>query len=148
MNIGSETVGDFSNISFRNIDVTSAGQSGIGIVSMDGASIADVSYSNITMTKTATPIYMFVGARQRRPPPRRVGSIARVRIEDVRATDCFSDRHGRRAHARSALSSLRPSLPPALLLSGPDPLTRTLWPQAQLAGRSLLTGSRATPRAT
>ena len=40
MNIGSETIGDFSNISFRNIDVTSAGQSGIGIVSMDGASIA------------------------------------------------------------------------------------------------------------
>ena len=34
---GSETCGDFTGYTFTNIDITKAGKSGLGIVSMDGA---------------------------------------------------------------------------------------------------------------
>jgi hypothetical protein len=136
MNIGSETVGDFSDIRFRNISVTSAGQSGIGLVSMDGGAIRNVSYSSIRMTRTATPIYMFIGARQRRPPPRRVGSIAHVHFEDVSATDCWSDRHG------AAPAPAHPHLP------APAHASLSCARLAPPGGRSRWRASRATPRAT
>ena len=94
MQIGSETVGNFFNISFSDIEVTSAGQAGIGVVTMDGAHVHHISYSRISMARTATPLFMYVGARQRRPPPKRIGSISHVDVSDVTAFDCYSDRHG------------------------------------------------------
>ena len=39
LEIGSETAGNFTNILFENIVVTSAGDAGIGIVNMDGGTV-------------------------------------------------------------------------------------------------------------
>src|SRR6266511_3357090 len=39
---GSETCGNFTGYNFSNITITSAGKSGLGMVSMDGANISDV----------------------------------------------------------------------------------------------------------
>ena len=67
LQFGSETVGDFEAVRFSHINVTSAGKAGIGLVTMDGAHIRDVSYSNIHMANTVTPLYFYIGARMRRP---------------------------------------------------------------------------------
>lgn len=61
---------------------------------MDGAHIHNATYRDITMRRTAIPISIYVGARQRRPEPRRVGSITRVTLVNITAVDCYSDRHG------------------------------------------------------
>lgn len=92
MNFGSETVGDFYDIAFQNITVTRAGKAGIGIVTMDGASIRNVSYRNITMSNTVTPIHMYIGARQR-APVKKVGSISGIHLVDVVATHCGGGRN-------------------------------------------------------
>jgi polygalacturonase len=87
LNFGSETVGDFSNITWENIVVKSAGKAGIGIVTMDGAHIRDVSYKNITMSGTTTPIHVYIGARQR-APVKKIGAISNIHLEGITATDC------------------------------------------------------------
>ncbi len=42
LEIGSETVGDFSGIRFRNIQIHSAGNGALGMAVMDGAHVSDV----------------------------------------------------------------------------------------------------------
>ena len=68
---------------------TSAGKSGIGITSMDGANISDLIFRDISLSGTTEPIQMYVGARawQRRPPPYNVGSISRIRFQNIAATN-------------------------------------------------------------
>jgi polygalacturonase len=44
LQFGSETLGDFHDYRFENITVTAAGKAGIGIVSMDGGKIYNVTY--------------------------------------------------------------------------------------------------------
>ena len=80
LQFGSETLGDFHDYHFgkpapsfrplpagstadrlavlcpENITITAAAKAGIGIVSMDGGSIHDISYRNITMQHTTTPV--------------------------------------------------------------------------------------------
>lgn len=94
LQIGSETIGNFSNILFQNIECVYSGQAGIGMATMDGAHIHNITYKDISMRRTAIPISMYVGARQHRPEPRRIGSITDVVISNLTAADCFSDRHG------------------------------------------------------
>src|SRR5256714_4693209 len=62
---GSETCGNFTDYQFSNITITSAGKSGLGLVSMDGANISDVHYRNVTMTGTKSPIMQKIGTRKR-----------------------------------------------------------------------------------
>jgi polygalacturonase len=82
---GSETCGDFSHYRFANILITGAGKSGLGMVTMDGARISDVSYSHIAMTGVAGPIMEKVGIRRRcgNDPP--VGAIDQVSYSDITA---------------------------------------------------------------
>lgn len=91
LNFGSETVGDFDGILWENIVATGAGKAGIGIVTMDGANIRNVTYRNITLSNTVTPVHMYIGARQR-APVRKVGSISGIRLVDVVATHCAGGR--------------------------------------------------------
>jgi polygalacturonase len=42
LEIGSETVGDFSGIRFRNIEIHSAGNGALGMAIMDGAHVSDI----------------------------------------------------------------------------------------------------------
>jgi Glycosyl hydrolases family 28 len=87
---GSETCGDFSNYDFSRISILSAGKSGIGIVSMDGAHISGLSYSDITMTQTASPIYMRIGTRGRCPGSPPAGSISGISLTNITGTNAHS----------------------------------------------------------
>jgi hypothetical protein len=83
---GSETCGDFTDYSFDDITITSAGKSGLGMVSMDGAHISNVRYNNITLSGTDSPIMEKVGTRARcgtRPP---VGGISDIHYHNITGT--------------------------------------------------------------
>ena len=84
---GSETCGNFTNYQFSNIDITSAGKSGLGIVSMDGAKISDVHYKKVTMSGTASPIMAKIGTRKRCGGSPGVGSISNITYENVTGTN-------------------------------------------------------------
>lgn len=83
---GSETCGDFSHYRFAHILITGAGKSGLGMVSMDGARISDVSYSYIAMSGVAGPIMEKVGIRRRCAGPTPVGAIAGVHYSHITAS--------------------------------------------------------------
>ncbi|MBB5078558.1 glycosyl hydrolase family 28 protein [Nonomuraea endophytica] len=83
MQFGSETCGNFRDIRFDNITVLGAGKAGIGMVSMDGAIIEDVHYTNVTLTKTTTPIFMKIGERKRCPGSPPAGRIRNIHLTNV-----------------------------------------------------------------
>jgi len=92
--IGTETVGDLSNIRVRDCHVIEANLGAIKILSVDGAHISNVRVENIRVDDADTPIFLRLGARGRtfRPgdtalPP---GSISNVTIRNLTA------QHGRR----------------------------------------------------
>lgn len=90
LNFGSETAGDFSDVTWSNITVTGAGKAGIGIISMDGSHVSNVVYKDITMSEVVTPFYMYIGARMRRPGGNVTnlpGSITNITITNVRVTN-------------------------------------------------------------
>jgi len=92
LQFGSETVGNFTDILWQNITVTGAGKAGIGIVTMDGSHISSVSYRHITMSKVATPVFMYIGARSRRPGSSTfVGSISGISLADITATNIIGE---------------------------------------------------------
>jgi hypothetical protein len=83
---GSETCGDFTNYIFNDITITGAGKSGLGMVSMDGAHISNVLYSNVTMSNTDSPITEKIGARGRCGTHPGIGSISNIRYRNVTGT--------------------------------------------------------------
>jgi hypothetical protein len=83
---GSETCGDFSNYFFNDITITGAGKSGLGMVSMDGAHISNVVYSNVTMSNTDSPIMEKLGARGRCGTKPGIGSISDIHYRHVTGT--------------------------------------------------------------
>jgi polygalacturonase len=87
---GSETCGDFSDVQFDHLTITGAGKAGIGIVSMDGSVIDGISYSDITMAKTAVPIYLKIGDRHSCPNHPAVGKIRNISISNVTGTNAVS----------------------------------------------------------
>src|SRR5262249_14782986 len=87
---GSETCGEFHDVTFERLTITGAGKAGIGIVSMDGSNIHNISYSHITMTKTADPIYLRIGDRHSCPGTPPVGQIHDISISDVTGTNAAS----------------------------------------------------------
>ena len=101
LQFGTETLGDFSDFLFENITITGAGKAGIGMVSMDGARIHDVTFRNISMSNVVHPIFIFIGARLRGPFAQNavandslVGSIYNIAIVDVVIAGVGSRRHG------------------------------------------------------
>lgn len=83
---GSETCGDFSDYTFSHITITGADKSGLGMVSMDGANIANVHYSDITMSGVRSPIMMKIGTRKRCGGSPGVGHISNVTFDNVTGT--------------------------------------------------------------
>jgi hypothetical protein len=83
---GSETCGNFSHYRFSHIIITGAGKSGLGMVSMDGAKISDVEYSDVTMSGTAGAIMEKVGIRRSCGGSPGVGSISDIRYRNVTGT--------------------------------------------------------------
>jgi polygalacturonase len=80
--IGTESEGDFRNITISNVVFDTA--RGLAIESVDGAHIEDVAVSNITMRDVSNaPIFIRLGARLRAPAGVEVGSIKRIRISNL-----------------------------------------------------------------
>jgi polygalacturonase len=80
--IGTESEGDFRNITISN--VTFDRSRGLALESVDGSHIEDVAVSNITMRDVSNaPFFIRIGARMRAPEGVAVGSIKRVNISNV-----------------------------------------------------------------
>jgi polygalacturonase len=80
---GSETCGSFTDYTFDHIAITGAGKSGLGMVSMDGASISDVHYSDVTMSGVSSPIMEKIGNRLRcggTPVPGHISNITYTNV--------------------------------------------------------------------
>jgi polygalacturonase len=80
---GSETCGPFTDYTFDHIAITGAGKSGLGMVSMDGADISDVHYSNVTMSGVSSPIMEKIGNRLRcggSPSPGHISNITYTNV--------------------------------------------------------------------
>jgi polygalacturonase len=92
LQFGSETCGNFRNFTFKNLNITGASKAGLGIVSMDGAVIENVSYTDIKLTKTASPIYLHVGKRSRCPGSPPAGRIRNITFKNVTGTNLTAPR--------------------------------------------------------
>lgn len=87
---GSETVGNISNVHVSDCEILCAGKAGIGLTSMDGSIIDDVSFSYINMKKVETPFFILISDRLRaggHPVP---GQIKNIVFNHITATDVFS----------------------------------------------------------
>ncbi|HEV7897867.1 MAG TPA: glycosyl hydrolase family 28 protein [Planosporangium sp.] len=84
---GSETCGDFTDYGFSRITITGAGKSGLGLVSMDGAKISNVRYSDITMSGTESPIMLKVGTRKRCGNSPGIGDISDIHFTNITGTN-------------------------------------------------------------
>jgi polygalacturonase len=80
---GSETCGDFTDYNFDHITITSANKSGLGMVSMDGANISDVHYSDITVSGVASPIMEKIGTRRRCGNSPGIGHISNITYDNI-----------------------------------------------------------------
>ncbi|GLZ29882.1 glycoside hydrolase [Lentzea sp. NBRC 105346] len=89
---GSETCGSFRNIVFKDLKVTGASKAGLGIVSMDGATIENVTYENIQLTKTASPIFLHIGERGRCPGSPKAGKIRNITYRNITGTNLTAPR--------------------------------------------------------
>jgi polygalacturonase len=84
--IGTETEGDFKNITISNVVFDRS--RGLALEAVDGAHIEDVAVSNITMRDVSNaPIFIRLGSRMRAPEGTPIGSIRRVSISNVVAYD-------------------------------------------------------------
>ena len=90
LRFGSETVGEIFDIHWQNITITAAAKAAIGIVSMDGSHIHDITYRNVHATHTGIPFFLYIGARNRRPATphydQHLGSIKRITVENFTGT--------------------------------------------------------------
>ncbi len=86
LQFGSETVGDFRNVTWSNIIIGGAGKAGIGITSQDGSVIDGVTYDNIIMSNCACPIFLKLDYRTTDSPNPSVGRIRNISINNVVAT--------------------------------------------------------------
>src|SRR5436190_16931918 len=100
---GSETVGDFYDVRFSNLNLTEAGKAGIGITSNDGSIIDGVTYDWITMTNCACPIHIKL-SNQNRPSsdPHSLGRIRNISINNVTARHSVSINSGITARTNTA----------------------------------------------
>src|SRR5258708_36244337 len=84
--IGTESDGDFRNITISNIVFDRS--RGLALESVDGAHIEDIAVSHITMREISNaPLFIRLGSRMRAPEGTPVGSIRRVSIANVTVYD-------------------------------------------------------------
>jgi polygalacturonase len=84
---GVESCGDFRDAVFTNIGLTGAGKAGIGMVSLDGATISDIHFTGVTMARVSSPVFIRLGGRGSCPGKPPVGHITGVTISDVTGTN-------------------------------------------------------------
>jgi hypothetical protein len=103
LQIGSETWGDFQNISWSNIKVVNGGKSGIGIQMNDGAVIKNLSYDDISLTGTSFPIFMSVTSLLR-APAKVPGHAENIRFRNITASGMIAGNNHSPQNAAIVLS--------------------------------------------
>jgi polygalacturonase len=84
--IGTESEGDFRNITISNVVFDRS--RGLAFESVDGAHIEDVAVSNITMRQVSNaPFFLRLGSRMRAPKGVEVGAIRRISVSNVTVYD-------------------------------------------------------------
>ncbi len=86
---GTESMGDFKNITVEDCEIYDTKGGGIKILSMDGADIDSITIRNIKMTDVEMPVFIRLGERlrtYRNAPKQMVGTINNVFISNVSAT--------------------------------------------------------------
>lgn len=86
---GTESMGDFRNITIQDCFIHHTRGGGIKILSVDGANIANVLIENIEMENVEMPIFIRLGERglvYRDAPKQPVGSINNVTIRNIKAS--------------------------------------------------------------
>lgn len=85
MKLGTAGYGSFTNITFDSIDAAHADKAAMAVESVDGATIQNVAFQNISFHDVGTPFFVIIGDRGSRPlgSPRQIGSIDGVRFENV-----------------------------------------------------------------
>ena len=87
--LGTESVGPFRNITITNIVFDNS--RGLALETVDGAELEDVVISNLTMRHVWTaPLFLRLGSRKRGPKGTPVGTLRRVSISNVVASDVDS----------------------------------------------------------
>ena len=85
LKFGTETNGDFENISITGCVLKNTRRAGIAIESVDGANIRGVVISNITMYRVSSPIFIRLGARMRAPEGTPIGSMRDITLSSIYA---------------------------------------------------------------
>jgi hypothetical protein len=91
--LGTESGGDFKNITLSNCAMFARPQtkppiSGVSLLSVDGSSIDGVTITNITMTDVRCPLFLRLGSRGRDRDKPKPGSLKNVVISNVVANGC------------------------------------------------------------
>ena len=88
--LGTESLGDFYNISLADSRIHNTAMSGIALYSVDGSHLHDVTISNVTMDGVTVPIALRPGARLKTfragDQPKPVGTLGNITIHDVHVT--------------------------------------------------------------
>jgi polygalacturonase len=88
--IGTETNGDIRNVVVSNCVLD--GCHGLAVISEDGGTVEDISFSNITMRNMiGPPIFVRLGGRMREPAPAKVSVIRRVSFDQIDCVSATSD---------------------------------------------------------
>ncbi len=82
---GTETNGDFKDITIENVRIQNTRLSGIAVESVDGSRIDGLRFRDIEMQNVATPIFVHLGKRLRGPKGTAIGSISNLSFENITA---------------------------------------------------------------
>jgi polygalacturonase len=82
--IGSETVGNFNDITFSNLLLSAPKvKAGIGMLSNDGGILDGITYNNITLSNCICPIFMKLNLRTTDSPNPSVGGIQNISFNNI-----------------------------------------------------------------
>jgi polygalacturonase len=88
--LGTESLGDFENISVTNCQIRNTGMAGIALYCVDGGQMHDVTITGITMNGVAVPVSVRLGARLKTfragDQPKSPGALRDVTIKDMHVT--------------------------------------------------------------
>ena len=82
---GTETNGGFENIHIENIKIRETRITGIGIESVDGAIVDNITIKDVDMVNVNAPLFVHIGKRMRGPQGREIGKIRNICLENITA---------------------------------------------------------------
>ncbi len=86
---GTETNGDFRNITVEKVRMFNTRLSGIALESVDGSRIDGITFRDIEMRNVANPVFVHLGKRLRAPKGTQIGGMQNVTFENITATGTY-----------------------------------------------------------